>query len=252
VDLIFNFPNAKSGPGYRKMGWEVVDRIREFIRVQRPISAVRSQTTLPLPTGLDAIVGPALRAPATVRRYVTTESGADRTVQAQPSDVADELTHLYRNADPDGLHAARDAEFFRWRFSNPEWTYATHVGFVGDDPTAGIVTGTRTNGDGMRITRLTDVQPLKTTPERENVLAALLSDVIATNGRSDLFVAPSGVIPERLLSAYSFRSNDSILLSSVANPSTLMVHPLGEFSRIDRPITDPTEWTLTFVEYDTA
>ncbi|MGM0606680.1 MAG: GNAT family N-acetyltransferase, partial [Halobacteriota archaeon] len=33
VDLIFNFPNAKSGPGYRKMGWEVVDRIREFIRV---------------------------------------------------------------------------------------------------------------------------------------------------------------------------------------------------------------------------
>jgi GNAT superfamily N-acetyltransferase len=36
VDLIFNTPNGKSGPGYLKMGWRQVGRVPVAVRVRRP------------------------------------------------------------------------------------------------------------------------------------------------------------------------------------------------------------------------
>jgi hypothetical protein len=37
VDLVFNTPNAKSGPGYLKMGWREVGRVPVKVRVRRPL-----------------------------------------------------------------------------------------------------------------------------------------------------------------------------------------------------------------------
>ena len=37
VDLVFNTPNAKSGPGYLKMGWSEVGRLPVAVRPRRPL-----------------------------------------------------------------------------------------------------------------------------------------------------------------------------------------------------------------------
>ncbi len=42
TDLVFNTPNAKSGPGYLKMGWRSVGRVPIGIRVRRPIRFLRN------------------------------------------------------------------------------------------------------------------------------------------------------------------------------------------------------------------
>ena len=37
VDLVFNTPNGKSGPGYLKLGWREVGRVPVAVRVRRPL-----------------------------------------------------------------------------------------------------------------------------------------------------------------------------------------------------------------------
>jgi GNAT superfamily N-acetyltransferase len=37
VELVFNTPNAKSGPGYLKMGWREVGRVPVAVKVRRPL-----------------------------------------------------------------------------------------------------------------------------------------------------------------------------------------------------------------------
>src|SRR4029450_11514322 len=51
VDLVFNTPNGKSGPGYLKLGWREVGRVPVAVRVRRPLrlltAARRSLRTAP-------------------------------------------------------------------------------------------------------------------------------------------------------------------------------------------------------------
>lgn len=250
-DLIFNFPNKQSGPGNIKMGWKPIGNIKEYYRLQDPTPLLDTRLDLPFPATFANIGGLVTRTPAYVRRIL---SQSPRSVNIKRLDVevpGDELTGLYKRMKPDGLHATRSPEFFRWRFSNPDWNYKTYLGFDEAELTAALVVGTKTRKDCLRVTQVIDVLPLVGTPERNSILYNLLHKVIKDNSDTNLFVAPSRVIPEQLLELHAFWSDQSFLLSKVSDETQLMVNVLSEDSPLNQVVHDIDSWTLTFAEFDT-
>lgn len=84
VDLVFNTPNAQSGAGYRKMGWEDVQPIGAFVRPKRPW------------------------------RKKTVATVADRSAFIPGGEDPQALDTPDRAAI--GLRTVRSAEYRRWRF----------------------------------------------------------------------------------------------------------------------------------------
>jgi GNAT superfamily N-acetyltransferase len=68
VDLIFNTPNGKSGPGYLKLGWREVGRVPVAVRVRRPLRLLGGLRA-PAPAG------PAPPAPAVPAAQVLQRAG---------------------------------------------------------------------------------------------------------------------------------------------------------------------------------
>jgi hypothetical protein len=95
VDLVFNTPNGKSGPGYLKMGWTEVGRVPVRIRARRPLRVLRGRQ------GAAASRPPAVDAPAAP------------TVLERGLEVAGLLA---REPAPAGLATARDLGYLRWRY----------------------------------------------------------------------------------------------------------------------------------------
>ncbi|HYN17692.1 MAG TPA: GNAT family N-acetyltransferase, partial [Actinomycetes bacterium] len=62
VDLVFNTPNGKSGPGYLKLGWREVGRVPVAVRVRRPLRLLTSRRPRP---GGSGPAPPVAAAPAT-------------------------------------------------------------------------------------------------------------------------------------------------------------------------------------------
>jgi GNAT superfamily N-acetyltransferase len=96
VDLVFNTPNAKSRPGYLKMGWQEVGRVPVAVRVRRPLRLLRGRRP-------GAVPGPAppVAAPAAA-------SVLDRGPEVAGL--------LWREPAADGLATARDLGYLRWRY----------------------------------------------------------------------------------------------------------------------------------------
>jgi hypothetical protein len=95
VDLVFNTPNGKSGPGYLKMGWTEVGRVPVRIRARRPLRVLRGRQ------GAAASRPPPVDAPAAA------------TVLERGLEVAGLLA---REPVPAGLATARDLGYLRWRY----------------------------------------------------------------------------------------------------------------------------------------
>jgi GNAT superfamily N-acetyltransferase len=95
VDLVFNTPNDKSGPGYLKLGWREVGRVPVAVRVRRPLrlAAGRRARARPEP--------PVAAAPA-VRSLGATGPLARLLEQEPPP--------------PGGLATPRTIEYLRWRY----------------------------------------------------------------------------------------------------------------------------------------
>ena len=109
VDLVFNTPNAKSGPGYLKLGWREVGRVPVAVRVRRPLRL------------LGQLTGGAHT------RAADGGSGlADTAHPAPPVDAAPMAVMLDRAVEiglllgqgpaPSGLHTPRDLAYLRWRY----------------------------------------------------------------------------------------------------------------------------------------
>ena len=94
VDLVFNTPNGKSGPGYLKLGWREVGKVPVAVRARRPLRLLlsgRARTrTAP----------PVTAAPAA-------EALADDDTLA---------ALLAREPAPRGLATPRTAGYLRWRY----------------------------------------------------------------------------------------------------------------------------------------
>jgi hypothetical protein len=93
VDLVFNTPNGKSGPGYLKLGWKEVGKVPVAVRARRPLRLL--------------LAGRARTRPAP-------------EVTAAPADeaLADEALAglLAREPAPRGLATPRTPEYLRWRY----------------------------------------------------------------------------------------------------------------------------------------
>lgn len=94
VDLVFNTPNQKSGPGYLKLGWRRVGRLPVSVRPR--LRAVR-------PRGRSPSGPPAVRA-ASATEMLANDDGIGALLE--------------RHAGPEGrLHTRRDAAYLRWRYA---------------------------------------------------------------------------------------------------------------------------------------
>jgi GNAT superfamily N-acetyltransferase len=96
VDLVFNTPNGKSGPGYLKMGWREVGRVPVRIRARRPLRLLRGRRA-----GADPGQPPPVAAPAAA---AVLERGQEvaRLLEREPAAA--------------GLATVRDLTYLRWRY----------------------------------------------------------------------------------------------------------------------------------------
>jgi GNAT superfamily N-acetyltransferase len=95
VDLVFNTPNARSGPGYLKMGWREVGRVPVAVRVRRPLRLLgRGRGRAAAPPPVDA------------------EPAA--AVLEHGEQVAALLGR--EPASPSRLATPRDLDYLRWRY----------------------------------------------------------------------------------------------------------------------------------------
>ena len=124
IDLVFNTPNAKSLPGYLKMGWRPVGTFRPSVRIRRPGALARVLTD-----GEPRSSRPEIDAPHAVTALEDLEA-VDRLLQA-----ADET---------DGrLRTDRTAAYLRWRYARaPLLDYRA------------IVTRSSTDIDGIALFRV--------------------------------------------------------------------------------------------------
>jgi GNAT superfamily N-acetyltransferase len=102
IDIVFNTPNGKSGPGYLKLGWREVGRVPIGIRVRRPLRFARRLPSLNRTTDAD------------VSMDIDAEPAADGLRDPVAIDA------LLAAADPnDGrLATPKDAAYLRWRYAD--------------------------------------------------------------------------------------------------------------------------------------
>jgi GNAT superfamily N-acetyltransferase len=106
VDLIFNTPNERSGPGYLKLGWRPVGRVPVGVRVRRPL---RFAAGLPSLRGVGDPGGKA--APP-----VDAPPAADALDRAGP--LLEEVT-----PDPRRFTTPRNLDYLRWRYGEAPFDY---------------------------------------------------------------------------------------------------------------------------------
>jgi GNAT superfamily N-acetyltransferase len=94
VDLVFNTPNDKSGPGYLKLGWREVGRVPVAVRVRRPLRLLARGR------------GSARPAPAV--------AGEPAAAVLERAEAVAAL--LRREPAPRGLATPRDLDYLRWRY----------------------------------------------------------------------------------------------------------------------------------------
>lgn len=103
TDLVFNTPNARSGPGYLKLGWGEVGRVTVSARVRRPMRFLRGLRSARTGSGTSP------------RPSIPLEA---QTAQEALADV-DSVSSLLEQADaPTGrLATPKDVAYLRWRYS---------------------------------------------------------------------------------------------------------------------------------------
>ena len=255
--FVFNQPNARSRPGFRNLGFQELDAMRTYFRVQRP-SVFAERLDLDLP-GADAL----LRViDELTTGYYRLRAGRawrtdDVTVRRRSDVATDELVDLHRGAVPAGITAHRDERFYDWRYASPEWSRRTYVASRKGDPIAGVLARTRTTADGATVTQLADIAPLSGDVTWKRGLAACVEWVLADAADVAVVSAPARVFPADLAASYGFLINDRLPLAPVSSTdAALCVRSLQDGGRTwrvnDVALTDPSNWFLTFAERDTA
>ncbi len=142
VAFVFNTPNARSRPGYLKMGWQDVGRVPVAIAPRAPASLVRlararvpaDKWSLPTPVGEDAGVA------------MADAHGLAQLLASQPASA--------------GLRTRRTPAFLRWRYAGGPVAYRTLL-------------RTDSVADGFAVFRLR---------RRGSAVEATIGDVIVPDG----------------------------------------------------------------------
>ena len=136
ADLIFNTPNAKSLPGYLKMGWRIVGRMPVYVRLRRPIRFAMHVRSLSRVGGTS---GTTLEATGLSASEALALPGVERLIRTRQA---------WR-----GIETARDIEFLRWRYGiAPQLGYRAVVASGGDHITGLAIFRNRPRGDLIECT----------------------------------------------------------------------------------------------------
>lgn len=251
-EFSFNQPNERSLSGYRKLGWQPLDAMTTYFRVQNPGSLAAAKTN-------DGTLGALARAAtpltdaalAVLDRYGSRDP--DLAVHSEPDVAVEPLVEAYRNDVPDAVHALRDERFYRWRFASPAWQRRTYVA-TDDGPIAAILVRTRTNDEGIVVTQLADVVPLSGGERWRAAVARLVVEIVADYADSDVISAPGRAVPGDVLTPFGFLPDDRFPFSRLkAADCTLAVRPFHEDWRLGGiDLTDAENWRLSFAERDTT
>lgn len=248
----FNHPNEFSMPGYRKLGGRVVGRMPVAYRIQNPAALLNGRIDGPAARGL-SMATPLARAYLDGRERLAAPAESGVTVTRHGSIPVETLAELYAAGPPNGIHAERTAEFYGWRFRNPQWEYTAYVASR-DDPVAAVVTGTQRTGD-VTVTNLTEVVPMAGNEGRAAAFSALIDRILEDTVDSDLLAYSGRAIPESLLGSVGFHRDTRPPLSWLANETRLVAHELsGEpcptWSVNGANLLDRSNWSLSFCEQD--
>jgi hypothetical protein len=245
--ILFNFPNPATLSGSLKHGWETVTPVPTYYRIQQV-------DALPGVGSLGAIrrrgAGVALAAYHRARATLADEPPASITVERDEGPQPALLATVANRGVPDGLHAQRDAAFYRWRLGNPNWSYTTYTARRRGTPVAAVVLAT---GVG-RTRRLVECLPLGDTDRPDDAFRGLLARILADHEGAGLLAASGTALPSGVLREFGFLPDTMLPLSAVARPTVMVAHPFDsrfESGTLPNP-HDPSSWAISWLEMDTA
>lgn len=251
----FNFPNEAALQGNLKFGYREVGSVPVHYRVHNPNAFIDEGVDGWRGRLLDVAAEPLARGYLRLRhRTAGVDSGVD--VERYRGVPAELLASLYEERIPDRIHAVRDADFYGWRFADPEHPATTYVAFDGDEPIAGVVTY-RDEVDGARRVKLADLVPLVPSERRDAGVAAILSTVTYEHRDADVMVAVGRTFPDAELRSFGFHRDDRLPLSKFVERTTLVAYPLvpedEDGWRLGGCRLDAIDdWRVTFAERDTT
>lgn len=252
----FHLPNEAARKAYRSLGARAIGTVPTHYRIQRPLALLRDRDELPGSAALDVALTAGAWTYLHAHDAVAPPPDGFR-VERHEAVPAGTLARLYRGRVPERLHAVRNEAFYEWRFSNPDWAYRTFTAWRDGRPVAGLVTGTRAEGE--IVTYVTEVVPLGGGDDWRAAVAALLARALDDHDAVDLVAASGWVLPREVLARFGFNADDSLPLSVASDPTVLLVSWLATDGgqrppwRVgDVDLRTPESWLLPFSEQDTA
>lgn len=252
--FIFNQPNAVARDGYLQLGWQEVNRIVTYYRIQQPAALLGARQFDTVGRVLGAALRPAVTGYLDVKNWLAVQPGP-YTVDVVDGVDSERLADLYQRNVPSAIHAYRDRTYYQWRFASPAWHRATYVATRGEKTVAAMLTRTRETNSGITLTQLADVVPLSGDRRWMAALTALLNAIVDRHRSSDLIAAPREAFAASLLHMFGFQPDDRFPLSHFKSSNTILLarsltadneRTVGGMS-----LTEPDNWLLAYGERDT-
>ncbi|QCS41336.1 GNAT family N-acetyltransferase [Natrinema versiforme] len=256
--FFFNFPNENSKPGNLAHGWREIGTVPAYYRPQNPVSAL-GETRDAEPRGgstelqsadegaANAVADTLEGAIATSHRAgdkLLVDSDGDFDVERYETPPADTLAAIYRRSIPDSIHTNRSVAFYRWRFANPEHSYAAYVARRDGEPVAALVVSSV--GDHARIV---DTLP-RTLEQESDALNRLLVAALDQYSDRSYVEAFGETVPAPL--RFRFYPDTRLPLSALIRPTsrTLLARDLED--GLDLESSSAAAWTFSRLDLDTT
>ena len=180
-------------------------------------------------------------------------SPSDLTVRRHADPPLDALVALADEHPRSTVRVARDETFYRWRFANPSYEYATYTARRGDRLLAAVVVGEPTvRTVSARSVHVTETLPLGGGDRQQaNALSHLLGRVASDYADADMLMAAGTATPERLLRGRGFHSTTSPPLSMLTESEYLVARPLTDGEVRDWTVggvavSNPENWQYSY------
>lgn len=250
IDLVFNFPNNMSRPGYLKMGWQEVQKIPEYYRFNDLQTTVREKVDSSTIQTLASVACSGVNLYNSVRDFSTPDSPDTIEISIVDRVPTETLLSLHERSPSSGLHATRDRQFYNWRYENPERQYRTIVGKQDDKAVAAAIVGASSEGDFTEA-RITEIVSLPDT--EQGVIPALMNKILDEYKYTDLLALFDKTIPNP--ARWGFISDQRFPISKVQQSTYLLTRPVNlanTWNVNNHENTEPSNWSLSYVEWDTS
>lgn len=224
VDLIYNTPNARSLPGYLKMGWQAVAKWPLYLRILRPIRMLsrylKSKSTSPQALKFDDYFAPEI---------MPWQAFAERYRR----DIPTLISNWEQQRRQTGWRTPRDFNYLQWRYGqHPHITYGVFA-LVHDGKLEGFAILRPNQRNGCQEIVLTELFLKQVDSSRGKILLKRLRQQL----RGDYLVAhfAQNTVEKKLLGRAGF----------FKIPTQGLVFTVKPLSPQSRDALNATAWDLT-------